>query len=290
MIRVAGPSATIRDADGEHEARLPSGRGKSRVVAGDHVRVRAVGDEVLIDRVEARSTVLERADGHSRRPRALVANVDLAIVMASIVEPRLRPDIVDRYIVAAIAGGLEAAIGITKTDLPHEPAELEEFCNTYRRIGHDVVVGDARTVEFVGTVRETIGASVAALVGPSGVGKSTLAAALTGVERAVGEVSQKAGTGRHTTSDPRLIELPDGGAVIDTAGVRSFHLPMLDARTVEAGFKEIAATSAECRFRGCNHVGEDGCAVAEAVSSDRLESYRRILEEVGALTRRAPHA
>ena len=290
MIRVAGPSATVRDADGEHEARLPSGRGKNRLVAGDRVAVRTLGDEVLIERVEPRSSVLERADGQSRRPRALVANADLAVVMASIVEPPLRPDIVDRYIVAATAGGLEAAIGITKTDLAHDNVALSDFCETYRRLGHSVVVGDARSQEFVRAMRRLIGDRLAALVGPSGVGKSTLAGALTGVERAVGEISQKAGTGRHTTTDPRLIPLPGGGAIIDTAGVRSFHLPGLDRGSVEAGFRDVSAAGVRCRFRDCNHVGEDGCAVPSAVSPARLESYRRILEEVGALTRRAPHA
>ncbi len=290
MIRVAGPSATVRDELGEHEARLPAGRGRERLVAGDRVIVRARGDELLVEGLEPRTTVLERADGHSRRSRPLVANADLAIVMTSVVDPPLRPDIVDRYLVAAAVGGLEAAIAITKVDLEHDRAVFDEVCATYRRIGHSVIAGDARSREFVEATRELIGGRVAALVGPSGVGKSTLAAALTGVERAVGEVSQKAGTGRHTTTDPRLLPLPDGGAIVDTAGVRTFHLPALDVRSVEAGFPDVAAAAERCRFRGCNHVGEDGCAVPGAVSPDRLESYRRILEEVGALTRRAPHA
>ena len=93
------------------------------------------------------------------------------------------------------------------------------------------------------------------------MGKSTLTRELTGVERAVGAVSRKAGTGRHTTSDPRLIPLPGGGAVVDMAGVRSFHLPRLSREELEAGFPEIAAASPDCRFRGCAHDGDAGCAV-----------------------------
>ena len=90
-------------------------------------------------------------------------------------------------------------------------------------------------------------------------------------------MSAKKGTGRHTTSDPRLIPLPGGGAVVDTAGVRTFHLPRMDRADLEAGFPEIAAAAAGCRFRGCAHDGDAGCAVAAVVSPERLDSYRRML-------------
>ena len=118
---------------------------------------------------------------------------------------------------------------------------------------------------------------IAVLAGHSGVGKSTLTTVLTGVERATGEVSRKARSGRHTTTDPRLIAIPEGGAVIDTAGVRTFFLPPLEQGDLERGFPEIAAASAGCRFRGCRHDGEDGCAVEGAVPPRRLDSYRRLM-------------
>ena len=96
----------------------------------------------------------------------------------------------------------------------------------------------------------------------------------------MGAVSGKARTGRHTTTDPRLIPLPAGGAVVDTAGVRTFHLPRMDRARLEAGFPEIARAAEGCRFRGCAHDGDAGCAVEDAVHPDRLESYRRMLADM----------
>ncbi len=134
-------------------------------------------------------------------------------------------------------------------------------------------------------VRALIGGGVGALVGHSGVGKSTLVATMTGQARAVGAISRKAGTGRHTTTDPRLLDLPGGGMVADTAGVRTFNLQQLGEGDLERGFREIAAAAAGCRFRGCRHIGEDGCAVETRVAPSRLDSYRRLLTTSGALTR-----
>ncbi|HMM49897.1 MAG TPA: ribosome small subunit-dependent GTPase A [Miltoncostaeaceae bacterium] len=192
----------------------------------------------------------------------------------------MRPRLLDRYLVAAEVGGLEAAIAITKTDLPHDGSELEEVVDLYRSVGYPALCGSAHDAEFVERLREQIGGRVAVLAGHSGVGKSTLTAALTGVERATGAVSERIGTGRHTTTDPRLIPMPSGGAIVDTAGVRTFHLPRMDREQLERGFPEIAAAAPDCRFRGCAHDGDAGCAVVDAVSPPRLESYRRLLHDL----------
>ena len=130
-------------------------------------------------------------------------------------------------------------------------------------------------------VRDLIADRTAILAGPSGVGKSTLTRALTGVERAVGAVSRKAGTGRHTTTDPRLIPMPGGGAVVDTAGVRTLPPPAAIARGPRGGLPgDRAPPRSDCRFRGCAHDGDAGCAVPGRVSAERLESYRRMLHDM----------
>jgi ribosome biogenesis GTPase len=233
-----------------------------------------------VERIAPRATRLDRGQGRERRPRPLVANAHLLLVVASVVDPDLRPRLVDRYLVAGHAGGLDAGIVITKTDLPHDPGELERVAGRYRDAGYRVLMGAATGDELPRRVRELVGDRIAVLAGPSGVGKSTLTRALTGVERAVGDISAKARTGRHTTTDPRLIPLPGGGAIVDTAGVRTFHLPALDPRAIEAGFPEIAAAAGECRFRGCRHDGEPGCAVPGRVSDERLDSYRRMIHDM----------
>ncbi len=277
VLRVAGPSATIERDGGQRELplapRLPGGP----PVAGDLVEVRETGRESIVVGVRPRRSSLVRATAGGRRERTIVANVDLLIVVAAAVDPPFRPRLVDRYLVAAAAGGMDAALCVTKTDLPHDSGELAEFVHIYRDVGYPVECGVAREAEFGDRVRALIGDRIAALAGHSGVGKSTLATTMTGVDRAVREVNERIGKGRHTTTDPRLIPLPGRGAVIDTAGVRAFHLPAMDADRLAAGFPEIAAAAADCRFRGCRHAGDQGCAVPGRVHPARLDSYRRLL-------------
>lgn len=280
VVRVSGPTVLVLQDGREREVRLMPRVPGGPAVAGDRVRVRHVGDESIVVSVEPRATVLERGDGGSGRARPIVANADLVVIVAAVVDPPLHPRLIDRYLVAAEIGGLEAAIAITKTDLPHDPDQLDEMLGQYLALGHVVLVGTATDPAFIEAIRDLIAGRVAILAGHSGVGKLTITAALTGVERAVGAVSAKVRTGRHTTSDPRVIPLPAGGAVVDTAGVRTFHLPRMDRATLESGFPDIARAAEECRFRGCAHTGDAGCAVVGAVPGERLESYRRMLAEM----------
>lgn len=282
VVRVSGPTATICRSGRLHEARLAPRLPGRPVVAGDNVRLRLGVDDAdtVVIAIDPRRTRLERGDGHERRPRMLVANADLLLVTAAIVDPPLRPRLVDRYLVAAEVGGLDAAIVVTKTDLPHDAAELAALSELYRGLGYPVLGGCSRDPAFAEDIRDVIGHRTAVLAGHSGVGKSTLTTALTGVERATGAVSERVGKGRHTTTDPRLIRMPGGGAIVDTAGVRTFHLPRMPQTDLEHGFPEIAAAARGCRFRGCAHDGDAGCAVVERVHPRRLESYRRLLHDL----------
>ena len=141
-----------------------------------------------------------------------------------------------------------------------------------------MLVGSAKEPAFVADVLRLVDGRVAALVGQSGVGKSTLARGLTGVERAVGVVSDRDGTGRHTTSDPRLIPLPDKGAIVDTAGVRTLFLPRLDPADLGDAFPEIREIAGQCQFRDCRHLGEPGCALPGRMAPTRRESYELLGE------------
>lgn len=280
MARVSGPSATLLLDGATREARIAPRIPDGPPVAGDRVEVRETDDDLVVTGIRPRATTLQRGDGPSGRPRVVVANADLLAVVASVAEPPLRPRLVDRYLVAAWAGGLDAALILTKADKEHDAGEVARVADLYRGIGYPVLAGSAKDPALVEEVRALIGGRVAALAGHSGVGKSTLTRGLTGVERAVGTVSRKAGKGRHTTTDPRLIPLPGGGAVVDTAGVRTFFLPKLSPEELEAGFPEIVAAAEGCRFRGCRHHGEPDCAVEALVSPERFDSYRRLLADL----------
>lgn len=284
MLRVAGPLAEVADELGTREVRLAPRLAGGPPVAGDRVRIDDSGTQGIVREVLPRRTVLERI-GSGGRVRAVVANADVLIVVAAVAEPPLVPRLIDRYAVAAVAGGLDMAVVLTKDDLPHDHAEVAEVVARQRGAGHAVLIGSAFDPHLVEQVRGLIDGRIAAFAGHSGVGKSTLTSALTGVERATGEVSDRLRSGRHTTTDPRLIPLPGGGAVVDTAGVRSFWLPPMGPADIAAGFPDIEHAATRCRFPDCRHMGDAGCAVEQEVDAERLGSYRALVEAAESASR-----
>lgn len=284
MLRVAGPLAEVDDGGVTREVRVAPRLPGGPPVAGDRVTLDDSGTQGIIRGISPRRTVLERV-GSGGRVRAVVANADLLMVVAAVAEPPLVPRLIDRYAVAAVAGGLDFAVVLTKADRPHDAQAVAEVTVRQRAAGHRVVVGSALDPGLVGEVRGLIGHRVAVLAGHSGVGKSTLTTALTGVPRATGAVSERLRSGRHTTTDPRLIPMPGGGAVIDTAGVRSFWLPPMTPHDIAAGFPDIASAAAGCRFPDCRHMGDAGCAVEGSVDAERLASYRALVEAADSAAR-----
>lgn len=275
VIRVSGPTATILHEGAIHEARIAPRLPGRPLVVGDEVELRDGADEAVIERIRPRQSVVERADGPDGPRRPIVANADLLVVVDALTSPDPRPTLVDHYLVAAALGGLDAAVVYTKADIAGDPAD--DLVALYRGAGYPVLRGSGLDPAFVEQVRDLIDGRVAALVGQSGVGKSVLTRGLTGTDRAVGAVSERVG-GRHTTTDPRLIPMPTGGAVVDTAGVRTLFLPPHDAEDLAAAFPEIHAIHGECRFRDCRHVGETGCALPGHIAPSRYATYRALVE------------
>lgn len=277
VLRVAGPTATVQTGVAVREARVAPRLAGRPLVVGDRVEVRETGDDLVITVILPRETRLERAAGPDGPRRVVVANADVLLVVESLTRPEPRPHLIDRYLVAAWVGQLDAALVLTKADLRYDPAG-ESLAALYRDLGYPVLVGSAKDPAFVQEILGLVDGRVGALVGQSGVGKSTLARGLTGVERAVGEVSDRDGTGRHTTSDPRLIPLPGTGAIVDTAGVRTLFLPRLDPADLGDAFPEIRAIAGQCQFRDCRHLGEPGCALPGRIAPTRRESYELLVE------------
>ncbi len=272
VLRVSGPTATVTHDDAIFEARIDPRTPGRPLVVGDRVEWRVVGDERVIMAILPRQTLLERAHGLDGPRRPIVANADLLMIVESLHSPPPRPTLIDRYLVAGHVGQLTPVIVLTKSDLA-DAAVRDPLVELYRSLGFEVHVGCAKEEAFVEELRATIDGRVAALVGQSGVGKSTLTRRLTGVDRAVGAVSDLIG-GRHTTSDPRQIPLIGGGWVVDTAGVRSLFLPPLDMEDVGDAYPEVREGRANCRFRDCRHLDDAGCAVNPLFSPSRRESYR----------------
>jgi len=282
-----GHRLELESADGR---RLPARtKGKRlRVVCGDRVEAAPIGGEAdwLITAVEPRDNVLARIDSRGR-PEMLAANLDQLVVTAAVL-PEADFFIVDRYLCAAELMGIEAAVVFNKSDLAHaEPPELA----VYETLDYSVLRASAETGGGIGTLAELLAGHVSMLVGQSGVGKSSLInAVVPGAGQRIAAVSEARREGRHTTVAAEMIALPRGGRLIDSPGVRDFAPHIAADVDVGAGFREIRAASAGCRFNDCLHRTEPGCAVREAVESGaiserRYTSYRRLLNLARQLRR-----
>lgn len=260
---------------------------RGAVIVGDLVDV--VGDTsggednlARIVGVAERSTVLRRtADDDDPYERPIVANADQLAIVAALADPPPRVGMIDRILVAAYDAGLDPLLVLTKADL----AAPDGLMATYRPLGLKVVAvepgADLSELEAALSGRRSV------LVGHSGVGKSTLVNALIpGVDRATGVVNEVTGRGRHTSTSAVALELPSGGWVIDTPGVRSFGLSHVTPDSFVAAFPDLAEFIADCP-RGCRHDSEaEGCALDAAVAAgklapERLESFRRMERAFG---------
>jgi len=276
-------------ADGtEVDARV---RGKMlRPVCGDRVSAEPLPGEHdwLITAVEPRRNELARPDSRGRA-EVLAANVDYLLVVAA-TEPRPDWFIVDRYLCAAEMMRADAGIVFNKSDLLAADDEVRAALDNYAAIGYDTVVCSAHTRDGIDVIRNLLCNRVAIIVGQSGVGKSSIINALFEDGRQkTGPVSEKSGEGRHTTVNSVLLQVPGGGSVIDSPGVRDFAPALESAESAAGGFREISALAADCRFANCRHLREPGCAVKDAASTGRIsarryESYKRVVNLTRKLT------
>ena len=292
VIQVLGLTAFVRASGEVREATL-AGRLKTEV---DRARSNqlAVGDIVTLEEgapprivgVEPRRTRLERAaTGAQGRDltQVIAANADQAMIVSSIADPPFRPGLIDRWTLLALRGDMEPVLCLNKMDLgtPEEGRRLvEEAC-----IPIDTVYASAETENGLEELRARLSGRSTVLVGHSGVGKSSLLRRLLpGADAATGELSERTRKGRHTTTGARLYELPEGGDLIDTPGVRSVVLGRTTAEEVAGVFGEIAHAP-PCRFQPCTHRTEPGCTVLDGLSRGAIpravyQRYRKLLEEV----------
>jgi ribosome biogenesis GTPase len=272
----------LRLASGrEVEARIKGKRLKP--VCGDRVQAETIDDEAdwLITEILPRDNSLSRPNMRGQT-ETLAANVDLLIVIAA-ASPKPDWYIVDRYLCAAEAMRIPAAVVFNKTDLEDKSDLIQPALQDYERIDYPVISCSAKTDQNLQAVENIIDDKTAIIVGQSGVGKSSIINRLLGGEQQrTAEVSNKTGEGKHTTVNSVMLSLPGGGQVIDSPGVRDYAPALQTATDVIQGFREIEAAGHHCRFANCKHLREPGCAVKDAVESEaisprRYESYRRLL-------------
>lgn len=255
-------------------------------VTGDWVAARSVEPGfAIVEAVLPRKTVFSRkAAGRREDEQPVAANIDLVFLVCGL-DGDFNLRRLERYLTLAAEAGAEPVVVLNKTDLcPDIDARLAETAAVAR--GVPVAPATTRTPDGLDGLRLYLAdGRTVALLGSSGVGKSAIVNGLLGEERyRTSAVRESDSRGRHTTTHRELIPLPQGGALIDTPGMRELHL-WAGQQSLDQTFDEIAAIAAGCRFRNCSHSGESGCAVAQAIaegelSDERLKSYRKLMAEV----------
>ena len=292
MLSIGPGSCKVRSADKEYQCVLrgiltaKDSRRQAVLAVGDKVFFSVLGDDQgAIEQVDQRRTVLARQGTGPRRrlQHIIAANVDQAVIVVSTREPTLRPRLIDRYLVAAEYGELEAVVCINKIDLDPEGSYVPSL-QMYRSLGYPAIATSATDGIGLDELRELLRDKTSVLAGQSGVGKSSLLSAIEpDLELKTIRVSSKTGKGQHATKAASLLTLSFGGYVIDTPGIRQFSLWDVPAVDLAGSYPEIAHFGQDCRFQPCSHIKEIDCAVKAALENGqifptRYESYVSLYE------------
>jgi len=291
VVRIHGKRAVVRCGQSEYECevagKLKKGKREqsSPVAAGDEVDISIeAGQSGSVEAVHPRRTVLSRQHAHlKRREHVMAANVDQLIIFIAANRPTQHLELVDRLLVASQRENIRTAIVLNKVDLD-ESGEARAVLEVYRKLPWPALAMSALTGEGVPQFAALLKDKVSVLAGPSGAGKSTsLNAVQSGLSLRTGDVNEKSGTGRHTTTHVTLIPLEQGGYVADTPGVREFSLFKVAPDELALWYPDFMTHLPNCRFPGCTHLHEPGCAVKLAVETgvvdrDRYKRYLLILD------------
>ena len=257
------------------------------IACGDSVVIQIdQHDHGVVVAVNERKNVLEKT-GFGGQAKTVAANIGQVVIVCS-VEPEPNDYLIDRYLTAAENLPAEALIVINKIDLLHDDnkAVIESIRKTYTSIGYRVIDTSIEKDTGLDELKAALKNTTSILVGLSGVGKSSLVKMLLpDIDIRIGEISIASKEGKHTTTVSSLYHLPDGGALIDSPGVRDFTPWNRDKEDIVNGFIELKPYQGYCKFSNCSHTTEPGCAITEALekgelSQQRVNSFKKMLEDL----------
>lgn len=250
----------------------------------------ALTDGAIRDVLERRTVFSRRAAGNETREQILAANVDVAFVVAAATDVNVRR--IERYLAVAWQSGATPVVVLTKADITESPDAMRNELQSVAK-GTPVIVTSAITGEGVDEiVGQLVPAKTGVLLGPSGAGKSTLINRICGTElMRTREIHRSSGEGRHMTSHRQLVQLPQGGMIIDTPGLREAQLWEGEDALANV-FEDIEELAWRCRFTDCQHESEPGCAIKAALADEsldagRFQSYRKLQRELRAIARKS---
>lgn len=297
IVRNTGSWYTVKTDDGQlfdckvkGTFRLKGIRSTNPVAVGDVVTITPSPDGLtaLIDGIEdRRNYIIRKASNLSKQSHIIAANVDLAALVATIAHPETSTIFIDRFLASAEAYRVPVLLIFNKTDLYNEEelGLMNELVALYRSIGYKCLTCSAEKGNGIDELQAELTNKTTLLSGNSGVGKSTLLNLLVpDADAKTAEISVAHDAGMHTTTFSQMFFLPQGGALIDTPGIKGFGTFDMEREEVSHYFREIFKTSAECRFGNCTHTHEPGCAVLQAVAEgniaeSRFNSYLSMLED-----------
>ena len=299
VIKNTGSWYIVRTADGTERnckikgnLRLKGFRCTNPVAVGDNVEIEVKEDGTAFIRsiLPRRNYIIRRASNLSREFQILAANLDMAVLVVTLINPETSTVFIDRFLATAEAYNVPVTIVFNKIDLLAELEDrelLDAVIYLYRSIGYTVVPMSVMTGEGLDLLRDELRGKTALFSGNSGVGKSSIINLLVpGAKLKVGDISEVHHTGMHTTTFSEMLDIPgdNAGHIIDTPGVKGFGTIDFEKSEVAHFFPEIFKVSKECKYNNCTHTHEPGCAVRNAVeqnhiSQSRYNSYLSIMED-----------
>lgn len=272
-------------------------KGKIRLEGIRSTNPIAVGDSVVFERTESGQGAIEKildrknfiarkSVNLSKESHIVASNLDRAFLIVTIAQPRTSSGFIDRFLVTVEAYGIPTTIVFNKVDLLDvESADRQnKLEQIYSSAGYDIMSVSAKTGKGIDELRSSLNLGINLLSGHSGVGKSTIInQIIPGLELKTGEVSDSHSKGKHTTTFAEMFEVPGGGFIIDTPGIKGFGLITLEKETLNHHFPEIFEKLEGCKFNNCVHIDEPGCAVKNAVDEGQIshERYSNYLEMYG---------
>lgn len=296
IIKNTGSWYTVKTDDGriveckvKGNFRLKGIRSTSPVAVGDYVDIimNAEGTALISAIDDRKNYIIRKASNLSKQSQIIAANLDQALLIITIKQPETSTTFIDRFLAGAEAYRVPVVLVFNKTDLLNDDERhyQQQMVTLYETIGYPCIEISAETGMGIDQLQTLLKQKVTLVSGNSGVGKSSLInAIIPHADQRTAEISNAHGTGMHTTTFSEMIELAEGGYLIDTPGIKGFGTFDIEREELTSYFKEIFEFSKDCKFNNCTHTHEPGCAVLQAVenhyiSVSRYQSYLNMLED-----------